>query len=194
MRRVLWPVKTEAASVIAEMRQNAKWAASRPAVRPLHVPNSSIISYLCGLRAVALCRSMCCVFAPSALVPGVQGHGSRADDVQSRSSMGAAIQPAAAAHEAPQHLAYASHSFVHLCSSASIRSLAYLTPAALSSRTYTLLAGSGVPWQGCCAGWPPSSISRDVAAHVFAGSPAVCNAFDAGHATQNKQSFASSCW
>lgn len=33
MRRVLWPIKNEAAAVIAEMRQNAKWAASRSAVR-----------------------------------------------------------------------------------------------------------------------------------------------------------------
>lgn len=32
-RRVLWPIKNEAAAVTAEMRQNAKWAASRSTVR-----------------------------------------------------------------------------------------------------------------------------------------------------------------
>ena len=42
VRRVLWPVKTEAATVIAEMRQNAKWASSRPAVCPVHVTKCTI--------------------------------------------------------------------------------------------------------------------------------------------------------
>lgn len=68
VRRVLWPVKTEAASVIAEMRQNAKWATNRPAVRSalhlnrieFHIPFLSVYSRIGAQR---LCEHSCCLQA-----------------------------------------------------------------------------------------------------------------------------------